>query len=78
MVTAPVSRPKTSIDILEERNALRERLAELEESVARISAETEQALRNPELSVLTLCRIATIARGVGAPPISETRAKRLR
>jgi hypothetical protein len=53
---------RTSVDILNERNELRERVAELESAVLAIEREFEHALRFPEINFLTLCRIGTLTR----------------
>jgi hypothetical protein len=53
---------KTSVDILHERDSFRLRVNELEAALKRIVDETEQALRTPELSLLTLCRVSSLAR----------------
>lgn len=57
-----ISRTKTSVDILDERNVLRVRVHELEAQMVAIRRETDHALRIPEMSLLTVCRIRTIAR----------------
>lgn len=53
---------KTSIDILQEKNALEQRARELEQALALICRETDAATIRPELSFVTLCRVAAIAR----------------
>ena len=81
------SKPKTSVDILEERDALHARVLELEATVAKVRAEVEHALRHhPETQFLTLCRIGSVVRQalprsgdapeseVPGPPISKVRA----
>lgn len=50
------------MDILRERDALRARLTRLEAEMATVNRETEYALRFPEINLLVLCRIGTIAR----------------
>jgi hypothetical protein len=55
---------KTSIDILNERNALRARVEELEAALAAVERETDHALAAPEIGFLTLCRIGAVARRV--------------
>jgi hypothetical protein len=54
-------RAPTSIDILNERNALRERVEELEAALRSVERETSHALEHPSLSLLTICRIGNIA-----------------
>ena len=78
-MTAHVSRTKTSIDILLERDTLRARVEELESAMAQIRRETEKPLGDPGGAVITLCRIDTVARGVVADALmSTTQGKHLR
>lgn len=71
-------RAKTSIEIMRERDALEQRLRELEQALDAVEAETEQALHHPEhpeIGVLALCRVAALVRrtrggAVVAPPES--------
>jgi hypothetical protein len=56
------SRPaKTSLEILRERDALATRLRILEAALGAIKHETEHALRDPDVAVVALCRIAAVA-----------------
>jgi hypothetical protein len=57
-----VPRTKTSVDIMHERDAFRARVSQLEEALKIVERETELALRYSELHVLTMCRIACVAR----------------
>jgi hypothetical protein len=78
------SKSKTSVEILEERDALHARVVELERSLTKVQAEIEQALRHPEIHFLTLCRIEAVVRAqlrrrietsddlLPGPPISKT------
>jgi hypothetical protein len=63
-VARAVPRTKTSIDIMNERDAFRARVGELEAVVKTIQSETDLALRHSEIQLLTMCRIACIARRV--------------
>jgi len=51
-------------NVRQERDALLTRVRDLEAEFARVRHEIEHALRFPEINLLTLCRIATIARRV--------------
>lgn len=55
---------KTSIEILEERNALHARVEELERALQRIDHEVDHAFRSPDVHFLAMCRIAAVVRGV--------------
>jgi hypothetical protein len=55
-------KPKTSLDILRERDALATELREAHATIERIREEAEHALRHPEISFLALCRIAARVR----------------
>ena len=57
-----VPRTKTSVDIMNERDAFRARVNQLEEALKIVERETELALRYSELQFLTMCRIACVAR----------------
>lgn len=59
---SPKSSSQTSVDIMHERDALRERAARLESELATVKREIEFALRFPEINMLSLCRIRTVAR----------------
>lgn len=63
-VARAVPRTKTSIDIMNERDAFRARVGELEAALKKVQRETELALRYSEIQLLTMCRIACIARSV--------------
>lgn len=52
---------KTSVDLLQERNALRERVERLERSIDAIVAEVDLAEQNPDIVFLVSCRIRAIA-----------------
>lgn len=79
------SKSKTSVEILEERDALQQRVLELELALVKVGEEIEHALRHPEAQHLTLCRIGTVVRRAtpnptgasedefASPPISKTR-----
>ncbi len=73
------TRPKTSIDILRERDTFRARVLELEAVLAQVRRETDEALRKPQAQFLVLCRIATVVyraldREAPAPPASGPKA----
>lgn len=51
---------QTSVDIMLERDALRERTSRLEAELATVKREIEYALRFPEINMLSLCRILTV------------------
>jgi hypothetical protein len=57
-----VRRPKTSVDIMNERDTYRARVRELEDALTKVRRETELALRFSDIHFLTLCRISCIAR----------------
>jgi hypothetical protein len=61
-VARAVPRTKTSIDIMNERDVLRARVDALEAALMIIQRETTLALRYSEIQMLTMCRIACIAR----------------
>ena len=61
-VVRALPRTKTSIDILNERDSYRDRVAALEAALRTVQRETELALRYSEIQLLTMCRIACIAR----------------
>jgi len=61
-VVRAVPRPKTSIDIMNERDAFRARVDELEAALRTVQRETELAFRYSEIQLLTMCRIACVAR----------------
>ena len=61
-VARALPRTKTSVDIMNERDAFRDRVGELEAALRTVHRETELALRYSELQLLTMCRIACIAR----------------
>jgi hypothetical protein len=63
MNRAHTGRAKTSTDILRERDALAVRVRLLERALERITLETETATERPDLAFVTLCRVATVARG---------------
>lgn len=83
------NKSKTSVEILEERDALHARVFELEASLLKVQGEIEHALRHPEQHFISLCRIRTVVRGalpdstvvspdasereIPGPPISSTR-----
>lgn len=63
------ARAKTSVEIMQERDALDARLRDVEEALDAIESEAERALRRPELASLALRRVAAMvrrARGVSA------------
>jgi hypothetical protein len=68
---------KTSIDLLQERDALLERNADLERALATIALEIEHAFEHPEIQHLVLCRIATLVKrarvGQKIPPLARTK-----
>lgn len=61
-MSAQSSPTQTSTEIFHERNALQARVEELEAAIRTVKRETEYALQLPVVSVLTLCRIRTVAR----------------
>lgn len=65
---ASVRAPKTSVDILRERDALAAELREAEALVSAIREDAEHALRHPEIAFLTLCRIAARLRRTAPSP----------
>jgi hypothetical protein len=71
-VVRAVPRTKTSVDIMNERDAFRARVGELEAALKTVQRETDLALRYSEIQLLTMCRIACIARrAVGADGASD-------
>ncbi|MBX3232585.1 MAG: hypothetical protein KIT84_16540 [Labilithrix sp.] len=60
-------RARTSIDILHERDALAARVEELSAVVAAVAAEVQHALRHPETSLTTVCRIETVVSRAPTP-----------
>ena len=69
------SKPKTSVDILNERDALRERVDELEATLATIHVEIERALRHGQVHLSALRLIDATIRDalLEGPPLSKTR-----
>lgn len=61
-MSAHVTPAKTSVDILRERNSLRARIEQLEETLKAVLRETDHAILEPQVSLLTLCRIRTLVR----------------
>jgi hypothetical protein len=61
-VVRAVPRTKTSVDIMNERNAYRDRVRELEDALSTVRRETELAMQHSEIQMLTICRISCIAR----------------
>jgi hypothetical protein len=68
------SKSKTSVEILEERDALHARVVELETTLAKVREEVEHALRHRDVDFLTLCRIGAVVRGAVliSPDASES------
>lgn len=52
------TKPKTSIDILHERDGLAIELRDARATLEVVREETEHALRHPEIAFLSICRIA--------------------
>ena len=69
------SKPKTSVDILNERDALRERVDALETTLAMIHVEVERTLRHGHMHVSALRLIDATIRDalLEGPPLSKTR-----
>ena len=66
-IVRALPRTKTSIDIMNERDAFRARVDELEEALKAVQRESDLALRYSQLQLLTMCRISCIVRrAVGA------------
>jgi hypothetical protein len=67
MSPPPKTTVQTSVDIMHERDRLRERTARLEAELVTVKREIEYALRFPEINMLSMCRIHTVAcRALGA------------